>query len=433
MNKIFIIALTYLVLVAGFVWGVLSERLGIFPHRYIDQMARYHAGGEGEAGLSLGDKIVNDIELAPHRFVVPYTLESISSHSSVSVPGADPQRGALLIRQTGQQAAGWRVLFGPMHLKGAAHAAILLNAQGEIAHVWPFAGLPDQMNIFPHGLLVLPDGSVIGSFDYGVLEKRDACGKVIWSRNEAYNHMLEWDDIDRFWTINGDNLEQIGMDGSLLKAITLTDIMAANPDTDILSLRQRDIAHPTAEQARSMAWQHDPWHLNDVDPLPADLAPAFPMFAAGDLLISARSLNLIFVIDPDTLRVKWWRMGIARRQHDPDWEKDGTISLYDNNTDRGPSRIIAINPANNQVRVLVDGARHNFVSRIRGNHQVLENGNILIASTQQGRMIEVAPSGDLAMEAVNVYNAGDGKNLAVSTAFALPENYFDVGVFDACR
>lgn len=57
------------------------------------------------------------------------------------------------------------------------------------------------------------------------------------------------------------------------------------------------------------------------------MAAAFPEFAAGNLPISLREPNLVTVIAPNTGLVKWWQNGPWIKQHDPDFESDGTISV----------------------------------------------------------------------------------------------------------
>ncbi len=49
------------------------------------------------------------------------------------------------------------------------------------------------------------------------------------------------------------------------------------------------------------------WHANDAEPLPKEYADAFPQFDAGDLLISFRNINLVFVASPTTGEIKWCR------------------------------------------------------------------------------------------------------------------------------
>jgi hypothetical protein len=61
-------------------------------------------------------------------------------------------------------------------------------------------------------------------------------------------------------------------------------------------------------------------HANDVDPLPQHLVADFPGLEAGDLAISYASTNLVFILNPQTLLVKWWRVGVSDFHHDPDWK-----------------------------------------------------------------------------------------------------------------
>jgi len=67
----------------------------------------------------------------------------------------------------------------------------------------------------------------------------------------------------------------------------------------------------------------DPLHLNDIEPLPASMASEYPLFDAGDLLVSLRYPDLVLVVDPDSETVKWYESRYFTRQHDPDFLGNG--------------------------------------------------------------------------------------------------------------
>ena len=170
----------------------------------------------------------------------------------------------------------------------------------------------------------------------------------------------------------------------------MEDIIAANPEIDILELRRLHAnGEDTNERNTKGEWLEDSFHLNDVEPLPIALAGAFPQFTPGDLLVSARELNLLFVIDQETLRVKWWRVGDTQRQHDPDWEPNGKISVLNNRMSRDYSEIVDIDPRTYQRTVRLDGRDFDFYTRIRGEQQRLPDGHLVVTSTRQGRAFEI--------------------------------------------
>jgi hypothetical protein len=210
-------------------------------------------------------------------------------------------------------------------------------------------------------------------------------------------------------------------DGAVLQRISMADIVAANPSVDILEVRQDDWDRGN-DNSRNVPvkWATDPFHLNDVEPLPAPMAQAFKGFQAGDLLVSARSLDLIFVLDPRTLKVRWWHSGSWRRQHDPDWQPTGEITVFDNDMNGPFSRIASIVPGSPGVKVVFDGRNNDFYSRIRGKHQVTGAGTLLITSPQQGRAFEVERDGHVVFDIVNTRPGRGEFNYPLSETLWLP-------------
>lgn len=333
------------------------------------------------------------------------------------------------------RAPGWRILVGGFTLDGELeNAALVLSPELEVVKVWRLVEkdipgakpLPPSLK-FVHGVAVLQDASLVFGFDNGVsLQRVDACGNRIWAVAGTFDHAVSPDDEDRYlWTLHESEeiVKVAAADGAIVKRISMAQIAAANPTIDILEVRQKDWDRGS-DNSRQIAdkWQEDPFHLNDVEPLPAAMAGAFNGFQAGDLLVSSRSLNLIFVMDPKTLKVRWWHSGSWRRQHDADWQPTGEITVFDNRMNRDFSRIVSIVPGSSDVRVLFDGHANDFYSRIRGKHQMTGAGTLLVTSSQQGRVFEVERDGHVVFEMLNTRPGRGAFNYPVSEAIWFPSD-----------
>ena len=315
---------------------------------------------------------------------------------------------------------GFRAIYGPLDFKGSRHGVILIDPEGKVANIWQVSQedvpwLHDKdTNVYPHGFEIAPDGSIITAFDGGTsMTKYDYCGNRLWT----------WGDRGRNGQPSSYGRYFMKMDyasGEVLKMFHIYDVMNANPDIDIFGILQDDAGSESKWIMNDFGFF---WHANDIEALPERLAKYYPAFNAGDLLVSFRAPDLIFVMDPDTLKVKWWRQGLTRRQHDPDWNDRGTITILNNNMNRGYSSIVELDPVTYKHKTVVDGEKYKFYSAIRGKHQALPNGGYLITASTQGRVLEVDAGGNLTFEFLNVYD-DEKKYLSISEARFLPSDFF---------
>jgi Arylsulfotransferase (ASST) len=382
-----------------------------------------------------------------------------SEFSPVKSSVAGVGEGLVVRHGPGTPARGWRIIGGHLDVNGSQqNAAVLLSPDLEIVHYWPLVeDAPIGIEFEPaarkvlHGLAILRDGSIIYSFDNGMsLHRKDKCGRTLWGMPGQYHHTVTLDETESTaWVLRTDNvgvgdepsesadpagdvkLVQVQTaDGSIVREFSIADIISANPEIDILELRRR---HPPNiggnHPGLTAEWLQDPIHMNDIDPLPSRLADKFPMFSPGDVLVSAREINLLFVMDPATLKVKWWQVGATIRQHDPDWQPDGTLSVFNNRMGRAYSEITKIDPVTRTPTVAVDGRAIDFYTRRRGSHQPLPDGGFLIASTQQGRIIEVSADGQLALDFQNRAKDERLAHTILSAGIFLPEGALKAGDF----
>lgn len=335
----------------------------------------------------------------------------------------------------------------------------LIDMTGKVLHEWH----PSFDAIFPkaphllynagekfdsaHGLHLYENGDVVFSFESGGfpigggLVKLDKDSKVVWALPRNTHHDLQvMEDgtiyacslhyirkpIEGIDTINppiyDETILKVSAEGKVLYEISILEAIKNSDYAGLLSMNYFE------EQVTKNSF--DPLHNNSAEVLTAELAAQFPQFKAGDLLVSLRNLNTIAVIDPEERSVKWALSGKFVRQHDPDFLPNGNILLFDNRGHRGQgdgSQILEIDPKTGATVWQYRGSDSNtFYSRIKGQQQLLPNGNILVTETMTGRIFEVTKLGEIVWEFINGFpGKGGGRNMIgeVENATRVPKEY----------
>ncbi|WP_147457642.1 arylsulfotransferase family protein [Paracoccus alkanivorans] len=365
----------------------------------------------------------NDIGLEPTRHLVSPVAAS-----------PDPERG-LSGKPAGSTAEGYILVAGLSETQEESfHSVRLYDGEGNEVHRWPVRyDLLDTVHkpqyVLLHGMEVFEDGSLALTFDAGeAIARIDACGQPIWRQNgRYYHHTINRDGEGRLVTLGDDGVFRLDEEtGEILDSISIHEEMVQGQNQEQRALL--NIHSRTPESAEEeVTLLHDPFHPNDAEPLRADMADAFPMFEAGDVLLSMRELNLITVIDIETGKMKWWRYGPWFKQHDPDFQPDGTITVFNNNPDSGASSIMSVRPGEEDVETLFAGSDGvPFYSWRRGKHQILPDGNILLTEAEGGRVLEVTPEGRLVWDRNMRWDAE--KNGIITEARYVPGDFFEGGV-----
>lgn len=304
----------------------------------------------------------------------------------------------------------------------------LLDDDGNTVHRWRFSrsdadidpGSPDPppgWSRYPLGSLLFPNGDVVFNL-WGITVRADACGRVLWKTAAGGHHAVSQADDGSFWipgrtSSPDDSLRLEGLPG-LGSPSAQNYLLHLSPEGEVLEkinvlevLYENDLQRLIVK--KDLDRSSDITHLNDVEPLRDSLADEYPLFDAGDLLISLRDIELILVLDPRSRRVKWSAFRPFIGQHDPDFLGGGWIGVFDNNVDDtfrgsllGGSRIVAVQPHTDSVEIRYPTpASERLFSNFGGNWQQLANGNMLLTETTAGRVLEVGPGGETVWEWVH--------------------------------
>ncbi|MGC6486524.1 MAG: arylsulfotransferase family protein [Planctomycetota bacterium] len=295
------------------------------------------------------------------------------------------------------------------------------------AEIWPESphrdsvrGVFNDPTNYIHGAHLFANGDVLFNVEFMGLVRMNAAGEVLWTVDRRTHHSVAQAEDGSFWVCGMRWLETEAQRKGRFDGLALPLVedyaLQVSPDGEVL----QEVS--VLEALFDAGLQHRIWrvgelrngdvlHLNDVEPLPTAMAPDYPMFAAGDLLVSLRNIDTVLVVDPSTRAVKWSCHEPFLTQHDPDWIGGGWVSVYDNNNDGtrsgaplGGSRLWRVRPATDEAELVyppaepATGHERAFYSQQGGKAQQLPGGGWLVTEPQPGRVFEIDADGGTVWE-----------------------------------
>lgn len=258
--------------------------------------------------------------------------------------------------------------------------------------------------------LLMPNGDLV-IHDNTPLARIDACGKPVWVVDGIFHHSLET--ADGHLVIPGrlaksavpgvgakfadETLETVSPGGKVLKVERLIDIFDRSG---------------LGGMWRGRPYVEDPFHLNDIEPVPGD----GPYWKKGDQFLSLRNMSLIALYRPSTGRIVWSKAGPWSAQHDVSFLDDHRIMIFDNHVINtvagrrvdGNSQLKVYDFATDQVTTPLAAtfAKRNIATATQGRATPLPNGDVVVEETERGALMRIAPDGSLRWRYVSADSTG---------------------------
>lgn len=365
-----------------------------------------------------------------------------ASDDSASEPRRLKMGAAVLTTDVPDKTCDAFTLYACTDKDGSGSEAFLIDMRGELVHRWqtpvwqtrlyePGAtDAHDKVHNFKpafYGLHLHAEGSLL-AVSHGAppvggcrLAKLDKNSNILWQLEAPIHHDIDVTDDGAIYAIEMEALETMpsglkhipaprradrlvvfSPDGKPLRPpLSIIEAIRNSPYAMLLTqlgARPVDQRHPAQGDTDAAAFAplppgFDLLHTNFVRVLRSELAPRFPAFKAGQVLISMRQLNTIAVLDLDARSVVWAASGPWRAQHDPQFLDNGHLLVFDNRGGPTGSRVLEYDPQTQACPWWfpdVDGPP--FYTADRGMAQRLPNGNTLVVDSEGGEVLEVTPN-----------------------------------------
>ena len=430
------------VLLSAFSYGVATVIYEMFPYRHLAEgLKTYHIIAEG---LHTGRMMFKAKGSGP-----PNALHAGVS-SSIAAREAAANRIEFIEGDNLSDPVLW---FGGAWqftdvCPGYGCLAVAFDTNGKVAHAWPWRphemeraatssavkgggaerALPDPFAelVYPigmaqyangHLLVVLQSYDNLNDFLSGLgLARIDADGYPVWYRRNASHHwpqMLEDDmalvpgskygdgslsfkigqkrvDVPCTETVEGrsrydrlviDLVNLMDGDGRLLRSLNLTDALLESDYAPILDYN--------LDRPRNC----NPLHLNFIRRIEND-AGGVPGIMPGDLVASFRNLDAFAVIDPESGRIKRLVRGSFKRQHSVQHLEGSTFVMFDNQSGKELSRLLAVDLATGLETTVFPNANTptnlHFYSEVAGHVSVSpDRRRAIVSYYDEGVALEV--------------------------------------------
>jgi hypothetical protein len=282
-----------------------------------------------------------------------------------------------------------------------------------------------RCHLFPNGdLLAIYQVESDTPCGYGLV-KLNKDSKLLWKYAGRVHHDLDVDEKGTIYTLTGelkrkapaglhylptpyvaDALVLLTPDGRELESVGVEEAFRDSAYSFLLSTAIAEQAIPKDRAGITSSFESlvqpskgDLFHTNSLKVLTQARARKFPLFQAGQVLISLRSLHCLAVLDVRRRSVVWAALGPWRNQHDAEFLDNGRLLLFDNHGWNKGCRIIEYDPVTQAIPwVYSDADSGRFHAAFRGMKQRLPNGNTLIVDPDNRRLFEVTRGKELVWE-----------------------------------
>jgi hypothetical protein len=245
--------------------------------------------------------------------------------------------------------------------------------------------------------LLLKDSSLIFSSD--VLFRLDKSNNILWNNvSRQFHHSIEMEGDSTIWTgskFQTNKYFNFGLDTIRNDALCAIDIHTGKIKFE-KSVAEILVENGYMYLLQVGKFENDVVHLNDIQPITIDSK----YWTKGDLFISLRHRNTVFLYRPSTNKILWLKTGPWLAQHDVDVVDAKTIMIFGNDVLRGRKEYL-VNGYNDIYFYNFEKdsvytpysqmmKKHSISSKTQGRCDLFPNGDLFIDESNNGKLYVIS-------------------------------------------